>query len=62
MNPPTRRTQRERTEATRAALVVAARRLFGAEGYAAVGTERIARVARHEHLPGEALPETAQEA
>lgn len=45
MNPPTRRTQRERTEATRAALVVAARRLFGAEGYAAVGTERIAREA-----------------
>jgi AcrR family transcriptional regulator len=40
-----RRTQHERTEATRTALTAAARRLFGAEGYAAVGTERIAREA-----------------
>ena len=40
-----RRTQRERTDATRAGLVAAARRLFGAEGYAAVGTERVAREA-----------------
>ncbi len=38
----TRRTQRERTEATRGSLVAAARALFGAEGYAAVGTERVA--------------------
>jgi AcrR family transcriptional regulator len=38
-----RRTQPERTAATRRALVAAARHLFGAEGYAAVGTERIAR-------------------
>ena len=37
-----RRTQRERTEATRAALIDSARTLFGAEGYAAVGTERVA--------------------
>jgi AcrR family transcriptional regulator len=37
-----RRTQRERTEATSTALVTAARILFGAEGYAAVGTERVA--------------------
>jgi AcrR family transcriptional regulator len=40
-----RRSQRQRTEATRAALVSAGRRLFGAEGYAAVGTERVAREA-----------------
>jgi len=40
-----RRTQRERTETTRAALVGAARRLFGGEGYADVGTERVAREA-----------------
>ena len=40
-----RRTQRERTEVTRAALVSAGRRLFGTEGYAGVGTERIAREA-----------------
>lgn len=37
-----RRTQRERTDATRAALVSTARELFGSNGYAAVGTERIA--------------------
>ena len=40
-----RRTQPERTAATRLALVTAARQLFGSEGYAAVGTERIARQA-----------------
>lgn len=39
------RTQRERTEATRRALITAARGLFAEEGYAAVGTERIARTA-----------------
>ena len=38
-----RRTQEERTERTRAALIAAARRLFGSEGFAAVGAERIAR-------------------
>jgi AcrR family transcriptional regulator len=38
-----RRTQRERTAQTRAALIAAARRLFGAEGFADVGAERIAR-------------------
>jgi AcrR family transcriptional regulator len=34
-------TQAERTDATRRALVAAARSLFGARGYAAVGTEEI---------------------
>jgi AcrR family transcriptional regulator len=37
-----RRTQPERTAATRSALLSAARSLFGREGFAAVGTERIA--------------------
>lgn len=37
-----RRTQSERTAQTRAALIAAARRLFGARGFAAVGAERIA--------------------
>jgi AcrR family transcriptional regulator len=41
----TRRTQEERTEQTRAALIAAARRLFGAEGFAEVGAERVAREA-----------------
>ncbi|MGH9271862.1 MAG: TetR/AcrR family transcriptional regulator, partial [Ilumatobacteraceae bacterium] len=41
----TRRTQADRSAATRAALVGAARRLFAAEGYAEVGTERIAHAA-----------------
>lgn len=36
-----RRTQAERAEATRAALIAAARQLFGARGYAAVGAEEI---------------------
>jgi AcrR family transcriptional regulator len=38
-----RRTQAERTAATRGALVDAARELFAARGYAAVGTTEIAR-------------------
>jgi AcrR family transcriptional regulator len=38
-------TQAERTEATRAALVTAARRLFGARGYSDVGTEEIVAAA-----------------
>ena len=38
-----RRTQAERTAQTRAALVTVARRLFGADGFADVGAERIAR-------------------
>jgi len=42
---PTRRTQAERTAQTRAALISAARRLFGAEGFADVGAERITREA-----------------
>ena len=41
----TRRTQGERTAQTRAALITAARRLFGAEGFADVGAERITREA-----------------
>jgi AcrR family transcriptional regulator len=41
----TRRTQADRTAATRNALVAAARTLFAAHGYADVGTERIARAA-----------------
>jgi len=40
-----RRTQADRTAATRAALVAAARQLFASEGYAAVGTERVALAA-----------------
>jgi AcrR family transcriptional regulator len=40
-----RRTQAERTEATRAALIAAARPLFAKRGYAGVGTEEIARAA-----------------
>lgn len=43
--PAGRRTQGERTAQTRAALITAARRLFGAEGFAAVGAERVAREA-----------------
>ena len=42
---PPRRTQGERTAQTRSALIAAARRLFGAEGFADVGAERIAREA-----------------
>ena len=43
--PATRRTQGERTAQTRTALITAARGLFGAEGYAEVSAERIAREA-----------------
>src|SRR5215468_1059224 len=43
--PARRRTQGERTAQTRAAMITAARRLFGAEGFAAVGAERVAREA-----------------
>jgi AcrR family transcriptional regulator len=39
----TKRTQAERTEATRTALIDAARPLFAGRGYAGVGTEEIAR-------------------
>ncbi len=41
----TRRTQAERTAGTRAALVAAARPLFTAKGYAAVGTDELATAA-----------------
>jgi AcrR family transcriptional regulator len=40
-----RRTQAERTQATRDALIAAARRLFTERGYGAVGTEEIVRAA-----------------
>jgi AcrR family transcriptional regulator len=40
-----RRTQAERSDATRGALVAAARELFAREGYAGVGTEEIVRAA-----------------
>jgi AcrR family transcriptional regulator len=40
-----RRTQAERSAATRDALVTAARALFGARGYAGVGTEEVVRAA-----------------
>ena len=43
--PVPRRTQGERTAQTRAALIAAARCLFGAEGFAEVGAERITREA-----------------
>jgi AcrR family transcriptional regulator len=40
-----RRTQGERSESTRGALIEAARRLFATRGYAGVGTEEIVRAA-----------------
>jgi len=40
-----KRTQAERSESTRAALIDAARRLFAEHGYAGVGTEEIVRAA-----------------
>src|SRR3954469_4017279 len=43
--PGKRRTQRERTESTREALLAAARRLFTERGYDNVGTEEIVRAA-----------------
>lgn len=42
---PARRTQVDRTAATRGALVAAARSLFAEHGYVGVGTERVARAA-----------------
>jgi AcrR family transcriptional regulator len=41
-----KRTQAERSESTRAALIEAARRLFAERGYAGVGTEEIVRAAQ----------------
>ena len=43
--PAGRRTQGERTAQTRAALITAARRQFGAEGFAEVAAERVTREA-----------------
>ena len=43
--PAGRRTQGERTAQTRAALITAARRLFGDEGFAEVAAERVTREA-----------------
>src|SRR3954452_25556092 len=63
-----RRTQAERSDATRAALVAAARALFARDGYAGVGTEEIVRAAGvtrgalYHHFGGkEALLETVYE-
>jgi AcrR family transcriptional regulator len=40
-----RRTQSDRTAVTRAALIAAARELFGVHGYAQIGTERVVQAA-----------------
>ncbi|CAN5664040.1 MAG: TetR/AcrR family transcriptional regulator [Ilumatobacteraceae bacterium] len=45
MSTSARRTQADRSAATRAALIAAARRLFAEHGYADVGTERIVQAA-----------------
>jgi AcrR family transcriptional regulator len=45
MNVKSRRTQAERSESTRTALIAAARELFAERGYAGVGTEEIVRAA-----------------
>jgi AcrR family transcriptional regulator len=45
VNPQPRRTQAERREATREALIAAARKLFTERGYEQVGTEEIVRAA-----------------
>jgi AcrR family transcriptional regulator len=45
VSPEPRRTQAERTQATRDALIAAARRLFTERGYDHVGTEEIVRAA-----------------
>jgi AcrR family transcriptional regulator len=58
VTPVTRRTQAERTAATKAALLGAARRLFAEQGYAATGREQIVeaagmtRGALHHHYGG----------
>lgn len=45
VNPPARRTQAERTAATRAALLAAARNLFATKGFAEVSTQAIVEAA-----------------
>ncbi len=58
LQAPRRRTNRERTESTKSALLVAARRLFVEKGFAATGTPEIVamagltRGALYHHFPG----------